>query len=273
MKDIARDSIEEQTVRLARAAGQRIAAAWDRPRRIDFKGEVDLVTETDRAVEEYLVKQLRHFFPTHRIVAEESAGGVPSEDGVPTWYVDPLDGTTNFAHGYPHVAVSLGLVDDQGLQVGVVHDVMRSETFSAVRGHGARLNGRPIYVSRTARLDQALIGTGFPYDRRVLADTYLRFVADVMKRAQGIRRAGSAALDLAWVAAGRLDGFWELKLQPWDVAAGALLVAEAGGRVSDFAGGPFEPWAVQILASNGHFHDELSGVLAARFAVESELHR
>jgi len=267
-------SWEDEAITIAVAAGDLITRAWSEPRRIDFKGEVDLVTETDRTVEKFVVEQLHAVFPEHRIVAEEGASGErdrAAEENAWTWYVDPLDGTTNFAHGYPHVAVSLGLARGNDLEVGVVHDPLRRETFSASRGFGARLNDRALRVSTTDRLDRALVATGFPYDRRRHAAAYLRFVADVMQRAQGVRREGSAALDLAWVAAGRLDGFWELKLQPWDVAAGALIVVEAGGQVSDFSGDPFDPWARQILATNGFIHGELAEILDARLASESEL--
>lgn len=267
-------SWEDEAIAIAHAAGEFIARAWSEPRQIDFKGEVDLVTETDRAVESFVVERLGAAFPGHRIIAEEGSSGErdrAAEADAWTWYVDPLDGTTNFAHGYPQVAVSLGLVRGSELHVGVVHDPLRHETFSASRNAGARLNGRGLRVSETDRLGQALLGTGFPYDRRRHADAYLRFVADLMKRAQGIRREGSAALDLAWVAAGRLDGFWELKLKPWDVAAGALLVGEAGGCVSDFSGGSFDPWAGEILATNGRVHGEMQEILAGRRAAEPEL--
>lgn len=267
-------SWETDAIAIAEAAGRRIADAWSRPRQIDFKGEVDLVTETDRAVEAFVVERLHAAFPEHRIVAEEGDAGErdrPAEDTSWTWYVDPLDGTTNFAHGYPHVAVSLGVAHGNDLHVGVVHDPLRGETFSATRGEGARLNGQPLRVSSTAEIGGALLATGFPYDRRRHADAYLRFVADLMKCAQGIRREGSAALDLAWVAAGRLDGFWELKLKPWDVAAGALLVEEAGGRVTDFSGAPFDPWAGQVLATNGRIHGAVAEILARRLAAESDL--
>lgn len=264
----------ETTTEIAVAAGDMIRRAWDGHRNVTFKGEVDLVTDTDRAVEALVVERLQAAFPTHRILAEETAlaadfAVIDGDDHV--WIVDPLDGTTNFAHGYPHVAVSIGLVRGGDLLLGVVHDPMRDETFAAARDCGATLNGRQIRVSQTSTLDSALVGTGFPYDRRQHAKAYLRFVEDFMLRTQGIRRAGTAALDLCWVACGRLDAFWELKLKPWDVAGGAAIVLEAGGKVSDFDGGAFDPRAQRIVASNGLIHADMTAIAAARLASEPEL--
>jgi myo-inositol-1(or 4)-monophosphatase len=171
--------------------------------------------------------------------------------------VDPLDGTTNFAHRYPHVAVSIALAHHGEVILGVVHDPLRDEQFAAARGAGASLNGRPIRVSDIPTLDRALLATGFPYDRRQRAAFYLRYVERFLQSGQCVRRGGCAALDLCYVACGRLDGFWEWNLKPWDTAAGALIVAEAGGAVSDFAGQPFSPQGPQILASNGDIHGEM----------------
>jgi len=259
---------------IAVEAGARIADVWHEQRNVSFKGEVDLVTDTDKAVEELVVRRLRAAFPQHPILAEETAAAadfaqVASEEYL--WIVDPLDGTTNFAHGYPHVAVSIGLVHRGEPYLGVVRDPMRNETFTATRGAGAFLNAAPIRVSQTGELNHALVGTGFPYDRRLHAAAYLRFVEDFLLRAQGVRRAGTAALDLCWVACGRLDGFWELKLKPWDVAAGVAVVREAGGTVTDFDGSPFDPCAQRLLASNGLIHAEMSALVAARLAREHEL--
>ena len=259
---------------IAEEAGDRIVRAWRGRRNVTHKGAVDLVTDTDTEVEELVVHRLREAFPSHEIVAEESAEADPRERigaAAHAWIVDPVDGTTNFAHGYPHVAVSIGLMKHGVPALGVVRDPLRRETFTAVRGHGAFLDGSRIQVSTTANLDAALIGTGFPYDRREHAAAYLRFVQDFLERVQGIRRAGTASLDLCWVACGRLDGFWELKLKPWDVAAGAAIVLEAGGWVTDFADGPFDACAGQLVASNGSIHAAMCELTAARLELESSL--
>ncbi|HJQ83227.1 MAG TPA: inositol monophosphatase family protein [Candidatus Binatia bacterium] len=228
---------------------------------VSFKStDIDLVTPADRDVEQLVVAAITEAFPDHGIVTEESAAR-PGR-GPFRWYVDPIDGTTNFAHGYPHFAVSIGLARDDDMIFGLVHDPMREETFTAHRGQGARLNGAPIAVSTVTRLEQALLGTGFPYDRRLNADFYVAFVAEAMRRSQGIRRGGSAALDLCWLACGRLDAFWEWKLKPWDVAAGRLVVEEAGGRVSDFSAGPHRLSAEETAATNGRLHDQLLAMIA-----------
>ncbi|HSP97445.1 MAG TPA: inositol monophosphatase family protein [Candidatus Dormibacteraeota bacterium] len=238
--------------------------AVGRPQQIEYKGAVDLVTETDRAVETLIDERLRRAFPDHLVVGEEAwAAGPPTPAPAErwVWYLDPLDGTTNFAHGHPHFAVSLGLMHAGRQQVAVVADPLRDETFTAVRGGGARCNGAPIRVSATASLDAALLATGTPYDRRERADLYLGTIRDFMLRCQGIRRAGSAALDLCWVACGRVDGYWEWRLGPWDVAAGALVVREAGGAVSDFGGAAHDIFGVETLASNGRLHEAMLALL------------
>jgi len=244
-----------------------LRATWRDAKTIHYKGAVDLVTETDRAAEALVTSRLRAAFPDHRIVAEEASSGValaPPPADTHVWYLDPLDGTTNFAHAYPHFAVSLALARGTELELAVVSDPLRDETFVARRGAGARLNGAPIAVSTTDDLERALLATGFPYDRRVHRDFYLAFTADLMTRAQGIRRNGAAALDLCYVACGRLDGFWEWKLHPWDTAAGTLIVREAGGAVSDFRGESFDLFGQQTLASNGRVHGAMVEILAAR---------
>jgi myo-inositol-1(or 4)-monophosphatase len=230
---------------------------------------VDLVTEVDHAAERLILGEILQAFPDHGVVAEES----PARQGPSayTWYVDPLDGTTNFAHGYPQFAVSIALARGDDLVLGLVHDPMRAETFTAVRGEGARLNGAPIAVSDTGELGRALLATGFPPDRRERAAFYLAFVRVVLERGQCVRRAGSAALDLCYVACGRLDGFWESKLHPWDIAAGRVIVEEAGGRVTDFRGGPHDISGHETAASNGRVHPELLAALAAaRELAEAE---
>lgn len=263
---------ESVAIAAAREAGALIRAAWRERRLVEHKGAVDLVTETDRQAEACIVRRLREAFPEHRIIAEESASGdrlEPPRRGLPVWYVDPLDGTTNFAHGFPQVAVSIALGDGPELLVGVVYDPLRDEMFTATQGRGAFLNGKGIRVSRTASIADALVATGFPYDRRAWADYYLGFVERVMRSAQGVRRLGAAALDLCWVACGRLDAFWEWKLQPWDVAAGTVIVREAGGRVTDFTGGPFDLFSDQILASNGRVHEAMVEILQAGLAARA----
>jgi len=242
----------------ARAGALLRARHRERPE-VTYKGAVDLVTSADRDAEALIVDVLARAFPDHGIVAEESAAR-PSRDGH-VWYIDPLDGTTNFAHGYPHFAVSMALAEGDALRFGLVLDPIRDELFAAVRGEGARLNGAPIRVSTESVLDRAMLGTGFPYDRRQHADFYLAFVREGLRRSQGVRRAGSAALDLCWLACGRLDAFWEWKLRPWDTAAGRLIAEEAGGRVTDFAGGPHRLDGEETAASNGPLHEELVAML------------
>jgi myo-inositol-1(or 4)-monophosphatase len=259
---VARAAVEE--------ASAMLRATWQEAKTIEHKGAVDIVTGTDRAVEAAIVKQLSSAFPDHVIIAEEAAGvdGLrrPPRDRH-VWYLDPLDGTTNFAHAYPQFAVSLALADGVELVFGIVHDPIRDETFVARRGHGATLNGAPIHASATTDLDHALLATGFPYDRRQHLEFYLSFVADFIHRSQGIRRNGSAALDLCYVACGRLDGFWEWKLHPWDTAAGALIVRESRGTVTDFSGGSFDLFGQQTLATNGHLHAAMIEVLTSRLAA------
>jgi myo-inositol-1(or 4)-monophosphatase len=250
-----------------RAAGTLIRARWREQKTVHYKSAVDLVTDTDRDAESLIVTRLQQAFPDHLIVAEEASAAGPLIPPPPerfVWYLDPLDGTTNFAHAYPQFCVSLALACGTELRHAIVLDPVREETFMASRGGGATLNGAPIHVAPTAELNGALLGTGFPYDRRVHADFYLRFVSDFMTRAQGIRRSGSAALDLCYVACGRLDGFWEWKLKPWDTAAGTLIIREAGGMVTDFRGGAFNLYGEQTVASNGPIHAAMLSVLTTR---------
>jgi myo-inositol-1(or 4)-monophosphatase len=244
----------------ARRAGALLRARYREHQTISLKSSpVDLVTAVDREAERMIVGMLHEAFPTHAIVAEESESPPPAEG--PCWYVDPIDGTTNFAHGYPHFAVSIGLVENGRFQLGVVHDPLRDETFAALNGSGARLNGSPIAVSAVARLQDALLGTGFPYDRRDRPAFYLAFVEAALRRSHGIRRAGSAALDLCYLACGRLEAYWEWNLHAWDTAAGALILSEAGGRITDFAGDSHRLGDRETAASNGHVHDELLAML------------
>jgi myo-inositol-1(or 4)-monophosphatase len=242
--------------KIAREAGALLMEHFARRVTIEYKGEVDLVTAADRASEKLVVERLRARWPEHGIVAEE---GTRSEIGAEyRWYVDPLDGTTNFAHGYPVFCVSIALVreKDGQLEVGVLYDPTRDELFAGERGQGATLNGKPIHVSQTSQLQESILGTGFPSHKRH-KNPNIFFYHQITLRSHGVRRAGSAALDLANVACGRYDGFWEFNLNPWDTAAGVLIVQEAGGTVTRFDGAPFRLDSREVIASNGLIHAEL----------------
>jgi len=248
---------------IAREAGSLLMEHFRRHVRIEYKGDVDLVTVADRQSEALVLEHIRRHFPTHDVMGEE---GTRIETGSDyKWYVDPLDGTTNFAHGYPVFCVSLA-VEYRGERIaGVIYDPTRNELFAAEKGSGTRLNGQPIRVSSTARLAECLIATGFPSHKRH-QNPNIYFYHQITLRSHGVRRAGSAALDLCNVAAGRYDGFWEFNLNPWDTAAGVLMVEEAGGRVTDFAGGPFQIASRETLATNGLVHDALLAEFKAIFA-------
>jgi myo-inositol-1(or 4)-monophosphatase len=241
----------------ARAAGEVLLAAFGRlsPDDVRYKGEKDLVTVVDERAQDAIVERLASEFPEHGIFAEE--GTTERRDAEYRWVVDPLDGTTNFVHAYPMVSVSIALERAGAPLVGVVHAPVMGETFDAVVGGGARRNGEAIRVSRRERLIDALLGTGFACVRGGATRTNLPIVSAIAPRAQGVRRGGSAALDLAYVAMGRFDGFWELELSPWDTAAGVLLVREAGGRVTDFDDGPDFVARREIVATNGVLHPAL----------------
>src|SRR5690242_7040899 len=212
------DKLLDVAWQAASRAGQLIRESWQKPKSIEYKGAIDLVTSVDRESERIIIATIQSHFPGHSILAEEETI-VCGADEECRWIVDPLDGTTNFAHGYPQFCISIALEYDRETRLGVVFDPLRGEIFSALKGGGATLNEEPIAVSNTADLNTSLLGTGFPYDRREHADFYLTFFKNFMMRCQGIRRTGSAALDLCYVACGRLDGFWELKLKPWDISA------------------------------------------------------
>jgi myo-inositol-1(or 4)-monophosphatase len=256
----------ESAVEIAREAGALLATYFERRVPFELKGEFDLVTEADRASEKLVIERLQSHFPQHGIVAEEGGGHTsPSEY---RWYVDPLDGTTNFAHSLPIFNVTLALERAGEMVVGVVFDPIRQEMFTAERGSGAWLNSgqnnRRISVSAVSRLDSSLLCTGFPTRRRRLS-VNVHFYHQLAMATHGVRRTGSAAIDLAWVACGRLDGFWEFGLKPWDMAAGKLLVAEAGGRVSDMDGRPHDFESPHLLADNGHLHGQIVEIFGEVF--------
>jgi myo-inositol-1(or 4)-monophosphatase len=244
---------------IAREAGSLLAELFTQPLEISYKSRSDLVTVADRRSEALIVGRLRGRFPDHAIVAEEGGNHRSSSDYC--WYVDPLDGTTNYAHGYPIYAVSLGLAYRGEVIAGVVYDPTHNHMYSAERGAGAYLNNQRLHVSPTEKLSESLVATGFPPFGTNL-DLNIQFYFHFTELSHGIRRAGSAALDLCNVAAGRFEGFWELKLNPWDKAAGTLLVTEAGGRVTDVQGGAFNVLGDDVFASNGLVHDQMLKVFA-----------
>ena len=244
----------------------RIGADVIRPRHVrsvEYKGTVDPVTNADTEAQERIISVLAHHRPADAILAEEHPG-VAGATGR-WWLIDPLDGTVNFVHGIPHVAVSIALYEDGQPLVGVVIDVFHREEFSSVTGSGAWLDGRLLEVSDNA-FDSSLVGTGFPYDRRERAQELGAVVGTVLAHVQGLRRMGTASLDLAWVAAGRLDGFWEIGLKPWDVAAGLILVREAGGVATNLDGAPSTPFDSHFVVSNGIAHEPLRSLLASVMA-------
>jgi len=258
---------------IAREAGARLREFFSEGVATEYKGDVDVVTVADRTVESLIRTRLGEAFPTHGIYGEE--GTREGLDREFRWYVDPLDGTTNFAHGFPQFCVSLGLEErpadrpdadgDGALVAAVIYDPLRDELFAAEAGQGAQLNGKPMRVSRIPDLAESLLATGFP-SRKRHASPNIHFYQEFTLRSHGVRRAGSAALDLAYVAAGRMEAFWEFNLNPWDTAAGILLVLEAGGTVTDFGGNHFNLDSREILASNGLIHDELVSLFGDMFA-------
>ena len=252
----------ETAVEIAREAGALLASYFERRVPFELKGEFDLVTEADRASEKLVVERLRSHFPAHGIVAEEGGGHTSPSDF--RWYVDPLDGTTNFAHAFPIFNVTLALEQAGEMLVGVVFDPNRQEMFTVERGSGAYLNNRRIRVSAVSKLENSLLCTGFPNRRRHL-NVNLHFFHQLAMATHGVRRTGSAAIDLAWVACGRLDAFWEFGLNPWDIAAGRLLVAEAGGRVSDMKGQPHQLTSPHLLLDNGHLHQQILEIFSEVF--------
>ncbi|NTU65184.1 MAG: inositol monophosphatase [Chloroflexi bacterium] len=228
---------------------------------VTYKGEIDLITEADHASEALILNRIRSAYPDCAILSEESGASANTSPYV--WIADPLDGTTNFAHGLPIFSVTLALLVNHVIEVGATYDPICDELYTALRGQGAYLNGQRLHVSAVPTLDQALLVTGFPYDRRTNPNNNIQQFADFSLRAQGVLRLGSAALDLGAIAAGRLDGYWEFKINPWDIAAGVLMVTEAGGQVTMPDGSPLDLFARQVAASNGLIHGEMVQVLAA----------
>jgi myo-inositol-1(or 4)-monophosphatase len=247
-------SFLEAAIEAALEGGEILVSELNHPLHISYKGDVDLVTQADRRSEQAVVARLRAHFPNHAIVAEEG-GGI--ESGSPyRWFVDPLDGTTNFAHGYPCFAVSIGLEEAGELIAGVIYQPISRELFTAAKGEGAYLNQKRIHVSKIDRLATSLLVTGFPSVKRT-QNPNIHYYWDFTLRSHGVRRDGSAAMDLASVACGRFEGFWEFGLHPWDTAAGVLLVREAGGIVTTFSGDPYRPGDRETVASNGLVHNEM----------------
>lgn len=243
----------------AKAAGAFSRSRFGTKLNIEMKGEINPVTEVDKESERMIVEILRGKFPEHDILGEEGQG--QRKNSSYKWIIDPLDGTVNYSHGYPLFAVSIALECAGKIIVGVVYDPLRDELFTAIEGGGAHLNGKPIHVAPTKKLIQAMIGTGFSYTFKQNKDKSLDHFENVITRAQAVRRDGVAAIDLCYVACGRFDGFWELNLFPWDVAAGVLIISEAGGQVTRFDGAPFSVYDKEILASNGTVHSEMTAAL------------
>lgn len=261
-----------QAQQIAREAGEILRKFYAEGVTTEYKGEVDLVTIADRTSEKLIRTRLSEVFPTHGIYGEE--GTRERLESEYRWYIDPLDGTTNFAHSHPQFCVSMGLEHrpagtaedaDGQLVAAIIYDPLRDELYAAERGRGARLNGKPMQVSKIPVLAESITATGFPSRKRHESPN-VHFYQEFTLRSHGVRRAGSAALDLAYVASGRLDGFWEFNLNPWDTAAGMLLVEEAGGKVSNFAGGHYKLDSREVLASNGLIHGELLSLFDALFA-------
>ncbi|MGD9711544.1 MAG: inositol monophosphatase family protein [Thermomicrobiales bacterium] len=256
------DGAFDVAVNAATGAGEILRERLSAQREIVYKGAVDLVTDADHASEEHVLSVIHDAFPDHRFIGEEGvhrANLTVAADSGYSWIVDPLDGTTNYSHRYPHFAVSIALAHESTILIGVIYDPILDELFAAVRGQGATLNGAPMKVSETGELMRSLLGTGFAYDDDDRDENSAIWSA-FMPLCQGVRRDGSAALNIAYVAAGRLDGFWEKPINSWDISAGALMVEEADGKVTCY-GKPFDPFAGEVLSSNGLLHDKLEQVI------------
>lgn len=250
-------------IETAREAGNILLEKLGRKIEITKKGDINLVTEADLASEKLIVERIRSYYPRHSILAEESGeSNIAAIDGATRWkwIIDPLDGTTNFAHGYPCFCVTLAVEHNGEIVIGVTFDPTRDEMFAAEKGNGATLNNRPINVSETEKLSEALLVTGFPYDFKS-RENFARHLTEFLLKSRGLRRDGSAAIDMAYVACGRFDGFWEEGLNPWDVAAGVLLIEESGGKVSFYDGSKYNIYSPPICGSNGLIHSEMLAVL------------
>lgn len=262
-QSLSRSRLKKTLFRTLKEAGALLKRSISKIQSITYKSESNLVTHTDRQAEELIIRRIRRDFPNHDILAEEAttSGRKPplaSRRASPCkWIVDPLDGTTNFAHTFPVACVSIAFEREGEVILGGVFDPYRNELFFAEKNRGATLNSKRIRVSRVMNLRESLLCTGFPYDRKYFAETYLRIFGAYMTKSHGIRRTGSAAIDICYVACGRFDGFWELKLNPWDTAAASLICEEAGGRLTDFSGRPYSIYVPEVLASNGRIHKEM----------------
>ena len=258
-------------VELARETGALLRERFAGPRDIDHKGTIDLVTDADRAAEAMIATAINQRFPDHRLLAEEGSTGAVEGESPYRWVVDPLDGTTNFAHRYPHFAVCVGLEREGTLLVGAVYDPMRDEMFEAAKGQGARLNGEPIHVTGRAELITTLLASGFPYDLNA-RDLSNRLWERFNNQCQGVRRDGAAALNIVYVAAGRLDGYWERPVQPWDKTAACLVALEAGARVTGLTGEPFEVDDIGVTVANPALHPVLIDEIQTEIGMESPTH-
>ena len=260
-KDEFYGEIVKAAAEAALKAGSVLKALYGKPHQIDHKGEIDLVTEADWAAEKTIIPILTTDIPEIGVLAEESSSTKHLIPEGPVWIIDPLDGTTNFAHGFPWFAVSIGYAEEGEPRAGVIYAPMQDELFCAAKGCGAWLNGNRITVSKAGSLVDSLMATGFPYSIRQCSRNVIDALESMVLKCQGVRRAGAATLDLAYVACGRLDGFWEIGLKPWDTAAGVVILEEAGGRLSDFRGRPFSPFVPEVLATNGTIHQQASKIL------------
>jgi len=253
------DRIKQVGISAAYKGAEVLQSYFGNITRINKKGVIDLVTEADIKSEERIVSTIQTAFPDHTILAEESGFKEGTQEC--GWMVDPLDGTTNFTHQVPIFCISIAFAAGNDIRVGIVLNPINGELFTATHGSGAQLNGKPIRVSSTSRIDDSLLVTGFPYNIREMFDPIITRYASCLRAAQGVRRLGSAALDLCYVACGRFEGFWEQYLKPWDTAAGSIIAAEAGGQVTDFSNRSFQADAKEILATNGQIHDEMLSLL------------
>lgn len=259
--------LEKVLAKALKEVGALLRESIHKIKKIDYKSEANLVTDIDKIAEKMIIRKIKQHFPDHAILAEESK---PQGKSRYKWIIDPLDGTTNFAHSFPVSCVSIAVEKDGEVILGGVLDPFRNELFFAEKNRGAYLNGKKIRVSKVQRLKESLLSTGFPYDRKIHAGTYLNIFEGFMIRCHGIRRMGSAAIDLCYTACGRFDGFWELKLNPWDTAAASLICQEAGGRLTNFKGKPYSIYDPEALASNGLIHAEMLRVLDRYYHRKTE---